>query len=174
MIKIVESFMSDQVVARRNKWENDVEIQHFTTPNFKEEPLPYRTLETTYIESILRLEESRLYDYLVFDDDELIGECSIMIDPSQLERKTEGSGWVGLVIGEAAARGRGLGREIMEFLEYECRNLGLSRIELGVFEFNKNAIKLYEKMGYKRFVELDNFTFYDGKWYKDIRLEKLL
>ncbi len=174
MIKIVESYITNEIIEKRNIWENDPKIRHFTTPNFKEEELHERTLETTYIESILRIEEANVYDYLVFDDDVLIGECNIMIDPRHLERKVEGTGWVGLLIGEKSGRGRGIGKEVMEFLEFECKRLGLIRIELGVFEFNKNAIKLYEKMGYKKFAELENFTYHDGQWHKDIRLEKLL
>jgi RimJ/RimL family protein N-acetyltransferase len=174
MIKIVESFINNEIIEAKNRWENDPKINHFTTPNFEEEPLKKRTFETTYIENVMREEAGYSYDYLVFDDELLIGECNIMIDPNHLEKKVPGTGWVGLLIGEEKYRGKGIGRTIMEFLELECKNLDLVRIELGVFEFNKGALKLYEKMGYVQFAELDNFTFYNGKWHKDIRLEKSL
>jgi len=46
---------------------------------------------------------------------------------------------------------------------------GLKRIELGVFEFNTNAINLYQKLGYKDIARINNFTC--GQ---DIRMEKYL
>lgn len=166
--------MNQEVVIKRNKWENDTKINHFTVPNFEEKPLSYRSFETTYIESILRVEDGALYDYLIFDEEVLIGECNISLDPPQLEKKIPGTAWVGLVIGEEEFRGKGIGKEVMEFLEYESKQLGATRIELGVFEFNKRAVRLYESMGYQKFTELDNFTFYDGKWHRDYRLEKFI
>ena len=43
-----------------------------------------------------------------------------------------------------------------------------------VFEFNKRAIKFYEKIGYKKITSLKNFTCYAGKWWDDYRYEKNL
>lgn len=174
MIKIIESYITEEIILKRNKWENDPKINHFTIPNFNEKELPLRTFEETYIESILRIEEASMYDYLIFENDELIGECNIMLDPDHLEKKIPGSAWVGLVIGESTARGRGIGKEVMEFLEFECENLNVKRIELGVFKFNERAVKLYKSMDYHLFAELDNFTYWNGKWHSDLRLEKYI
>ena len=172
MIKIVNSFVSEDVIKKRNKWENDTSIRHFTTPNFEEKELPVRSYETTYIDSILRIEHHDSYDYLVYEDDSLIGECNLMINPDEVLVKEGKTAWLGIVIGEASARGRGIGKVVMEFMEEKAKELGADRIELGVFEFNEYALRLYEKMDYKRIAELDDFTYYNGKWYKDYRLEK--
>lgn len=51
---------------------------------------------------------------------------------------------------------------------------GLKRIELGVFEFNQQAQKLYQKLGYKEIGRIDNFTYWQGKMWTDIRMEKYL
>ena len=61
---------------------------------------------------------------------------------------------------EEAARGRGLGRRIMELFEGEVAALGLGRIELNVFGHNDVARRLYEDLGYvemsrQLFKELD-------------------
>ena len=48
----------------------------------------------------------------------------------------------------------------LEYLENEIKLQGLSRIELGVFEFNTNAIKLYQKAGYKEIGRIPDFTFW--------------
>ena len=50
----------------------------------------------------------------------------------------------------------------------------MSRIELGVFEFNHNAIGLYRNMGYIELGVIEKFTCWQGSWYKDIRMEKYI
>ena len=62
----------------------------------------------------------------------------------------------------------------MEYLEEQIKLHRLKRIELGVFEFNKPAIRLYEKAGYKEFARIENFTYWQGKMWQDIRMEKYL
>ena len=62
----------------------------------------------------------------------------------------------------------------MQYLEGEIRAQGLKRIELGVFEFNTNAIKLYRKLGYQEFARIANFTYWDRRMWQDIRMEKYL
>jgi len=59
-------------------------------------------------------------------------------------------------------------------LEEEIKRQGLKRIELGVFEFNTNAIKLYESMGYKEIIRIDGFTYWEGKIWQDSRMEKIV
>ncbi|WP_100402900.1 GNAT family N-acetyltransferase [Bacillus sp. FJAT-42315] len=49
---------------------------------------------------------------------------------------------------------------------------GIKRIELGVFEFNKQAQKLYQKLGYKEIGRIENFTYWQGEMWTDIRMEK--
>jgi len=50
----------------------------------------------------------------------------------------------------------------------------LKRIELDVFEFNTQAIKLYRKLGYKEIARIPDFTYWQGKVWQDIRMEKYL
>jgi RimJ/RimL family protein N-acetyltransferase len=96
------------------------------------------------------------------------------IDPPHLYKKERNTAWIGIVIGEGSARGKGIGAYAMEYLEEEIKQAGLKRIELGVFEFNINAIKLYERMGYKEIARLDGFTFWEDKMWQDIRMEKYI
>ncbi len=52
-------------------------------------------------------------------------------------------------IGEAAARGRGVGEQAMaRLLDVAFDEVRLLRVRLGVFEFNVAAIKLYKKLGF--------------------------
>jgi RimJ/RimL family protein N-acetyltransferase len=58
--------------------------------------------------------------------------------------------WVGIAIGEADFRGKGYGTEAMNLLlKFAFHGLNLHRVNLSVFEFNKRAIRSYEKCGFK-------------------------
>ena len=58
--------------------------------------------------------------------------------------------WVGVGIGDADFRGQGYGTEAMNLLlKFAFRGQNLHRVNLGVFAFNKRAIRCYEKSGFK-------------------------
>ena len=160
-----------EIVASIHKWANDPAIIPFIRPNPTEESLNNK--ETVTIESLTkRLEYTRIY--LIYAESRLVGEISFQVDPDQLYKKETGSAWIGINIGEESARGKGIGIQAMQYLEQEIKAYGLRRIELGVFEFNVNAIKLYKKMGYQEIIRIDDYTFWQGKMWQDIRMEKLL
>ncbi|MCP4143478.1 MAG: GNAT family N-acetyltransferase [Chloroflexi bacterium] len=160
-----------KIVSALNKWANDPTLIPVIRPNPTKEALESREVVTP--ESLLkRIGYNQIY--LIYLDENLVGEVSFQIDPQQLYRKIPDSAWIGINIGEASARGKGVGTLAMQFLEKEITEQGLKRIELGVFEFNKNAIKLYKKMGYKEIARIENFTYWEGKMWTDIRMEKML
>ena len=99
---------------------------------------------------------------------------NFQVDPEHLLKPVPGSAWIGITIGEPEARGRGIGREAMRYLEAQITAKGLKRIELGVFEFNAAAIALYRKLGYREFARIEDFTYWQGRLWKDIRMEKYL
>jgi RimJ/RimL family protein N-acetyltransferase len=96
------------------------------------------------------------------------------IDPKVLYKKVARTAWIGIIIGEKIARGRGIGYLAMKYLEEQIKLQRLKRIELGVFEFNKNAIKLYKKLGYKEIARMNDFTYWQEKMWQDIRMEKYI
>jgi RimJ/RimL family protein N-acetyltransferase len=52
-------------------------------------------------------------------------------------------------LGEKSARGKGVGRVAMEqLLDMAFGALGLERVRLGVFEFNRPAVRLYLGLGF--------------------------
>ncbi|AKI97653.1 GNAT family N-acetyltransferase [Kosmotoga pacifica] len=54
-----------------------------------------------------------------------------------------------VLVGEPSMRGKGVGAQmIRKLLEIGFNQLGLHRIELLVFDFNKAAIRCYEKVGF--------------------------
>jgi ribosomal protein S18 acetylase RimI-like enzyme len=63
-------------------------------------------------------------------------------------RGEPGTLWLMSIWLEERARGKGLGRELMQLLEREARVLGKTRIELNVFADNAGARSLYESLGF--------------------------
>jgi RimJ/RimL family protein N-acetyltransferase len=164
---------NDEELELKVKWANDEEINHLFTPNLLEGKLPVQSKQMI-VDSIKTQPKDYCHHFMIRFGDTYIGEASIMVEPDYLIKKEEGTGWLAIIIGEKEYWGHGLGSKILSFLEAEAKELGLKRCELGVFEFNEIAYKSYVKAGFKPFAEVEDFTFYNGKWYKDIRLELYL
>ncbi|HYF62700.1 MAG TPA: GNAT family protein, partial [Herpetosiphonaceae bacterium] len=119
-----------------------------------------------------RLANQRIF--LIYEGERLLGEMDFQVDPRHLLKKEPGTAWIGIKIGEADGRGRGIGFQALQYLEAQIAAQGLPRVELGVFEFNLAAQSLYERMGYQEIGRIDDFTYWDGLMWQDIRMEKYL
>lgn len=160
-----------EVLDYLNKWENDPGLVHLIRPNRNKEALEMREELT-----VQDLEERLVHNhtFLIYQDGQLIGEMDYQIDPKHVFKKETGTAWIGIILGEDIARGKGIGQQALQYLEEEVRKQGLKRIELGVFEFNTSAIKLYQKAGYQEIVRLPDFTYWDDRMWQDIRMEKYI
>ncbi|MEH7111358.1 GNAT family N-acetyltransferase [Neobacillus niacini] len=154
-----------------NRWENNPELIPLTRPNQNQLELERQEI-LTLDKLTQRLKYTQIY--LIYLDDQLIGEMNYMVDPSHLYKKESGTAWIGITIGEPQGRGKGIGYKAIQYLEEEIKKQGLYRVELGVFEFNIQAQNLYRKLGYKEIGRIENFTFWQDKMWKDIRMEKYL
>ena len=95
-----------------------------------------------------------------------IGACAIRIG-----NKHHRSGGFGISIGDKKYWGKGLGTEAMQLLiAYGFENLKLHRIELDVYDYNKRAIALYKKLGFKKEGILREHNFYNGKFHNAIHM----
>jgi RimJ/RimL family protein N-acetyltransferase len=64
---------------------------------------------------------------------------------------------------------KGYGTEAMRLaVDYGFTHLHLHRIELNVFEFNDRAIRVYEKIGFKREGVLRDVLLYEGEFHSAI------
>lgn len=160
-----------EMAAAFTKWENDPALVYLARPNANQADLERKTVVTAE-ELRQRLEHGQIY--LLYVDGELVGEMGFTIDPRHLYKKESGTAWIGITIGAESVRGKGLGALAMQYLEEEIRKAGCKRIELGVFEFNIPAQKLYQKMGYTEIGRIPDFTFWQDKLWSDIRMEKIL
>ncbi len=162
---------SEEIAATFTRWENDPALIPFMRLNKNQDALEKR--KTITIESLNeRLKDHQIF--LIHLDGQLVGEVNFMVDPAILYKKESGTAWIGIDIGEEAARGRGVGSAAMLYVEQQIQLDGHKRIELGVFEFNHNAIRLYQKSGYTEIGRLDDFTYWQGKMWQDVRMEKYL
>lgn len=154
------------------RWYNDPEIRDFLHPNFTGKTR--EDITTVEVGKMVERSSPDVTEYLIFDGDRLIGECSITQTFPHLFKFTEDTAWISLCIGEKDLWGKGVATQAMLFLEDQCRKKGFSRIELGVFEHNMRARNLYAKLGYQEIARIENFTFDVTGWHADIRMDKTL
>jgi RimJ/RimL family protein N-acetyltransferase len=160
-----------EIAASFSQWENDLILIPLMRPNSSEEDLLSRK-EVSVNDLLERIKHSHMY--LIYVQGELVGAMDYQVDPPYVYKKVEGTAWIGITIGEESGRGKGIGFHALQYLEEQIKLHGLKRIELGVFEFNTRAIKLYQKSGYKEIARIADFTYWQGKMWQDIRMEKHL
>jgi len=157
-------------------WENDPEIRHLFIPFLDESTVG----ELTSPEEVAQRaapgvsSKRRGFQSMILLDGSAVGEINLVVDPAHVFSKIPNTGWAGIVIGEARARGRGIGRVAMLELERRARAMGVERIELGVFEHNVGALRFYEKLGYQRIAEAKEKFWWQGRRWDDLRLLKAL
>jgi len=158
-------------VEMYNRWQNDPELVPFIRPSKSQEELDKVEI-ITYEGFVERLQ--KLNVFLIYLDDRLVGEMNYTVNPDYLYKKDEDTAWLGINIGEPEARSKGVGYEAISYMEEKIKQAGIRRVELGVFEFNTRAHKLYQKLGYQEIARLKDFTYWNGKMWCDIRMEKYL
>lgn len=77
-------------------------------------------------------------------NDELVGYLAY-----EIKEKATKFIWIDEFVITESERGKGYGTFLMEELNNITEKEQVKRIELNVFSFNENAIKLYKKLGYK-------------------------
>ena len=160
-----------EIAESFSKWENDPILIPLMRPNLNEEDLLRRKPVAIY-DLLERIKRSHVY--LIYLQGALIGEMDYQVDPPYVYKKVKGTAWIGITIGDEAGQGKGIGYRALRYLEGQIKSAGLKRIELGVFEFNTRAVKLYRKSGYREIVRIEEFTYWQGKMWQDIRMEKYL
>jgi UDP-4-amino-4,6-dideoxy-N-acetyl-beta-L-altrosamine N-acetyltransferase len=120
-------------------------------------------------------ESGRACQMMIVDknDDRPLG----VVDIKDIDRAHQ-KGEYGIFIGDEAARGRGIGTEAAKLMiQYGFKELGLHRIYLRALASNKQAIRSYEKAGFKQEGYLCddvciNGEFVDVVWMAIVNKEK--
>ncbi|MDI6809429.1 MAG: GNAT family protein [Candidatus Eisenbacteria bacterium] len=134
------------------KWTNDAEIRELIA---EVSPTSSSGMEE-YLEKIRR-DSNRVWFVIVLrENDRIIGECGLlrMFHPW---RTTD----LSIFIGDKKAWGKGYGTEALYLLlDYAFGSLNFHRVAFGVVGSNKQAIRFYEKAGFKREgVQRDGYYF---------------
>ena len=112
-----------------------------------------------WFEEIRDRPDVEIFGIRLNEDDRLIGYCQLLaID------RDHGTAELRIRIGEPTARGAGLGTEAVRLLlrrGFDARDL--HRIELHVFATNGQAIRSYEKAGFKQEGTLREAALIDGE-----------
>lgn len=79
-----------------------------------------------------------------------------------------------IYIGNLEYWGKGYGTQALKLLiEFAFNKINLHMLYLEVFSYNKGAIKMYEKLGFKKDGILRQSKFQDGKYYDKIIMSKI-
>ena len=154
-----------------NKWANDPMLIPLMRPNRNQAELEKQS-SVTVSSLTKRLEHN--FIYLIYVEEQLVGEMNFQIDFEHLYKQEAGTAWIGIAIGEGYARNKGVGAKALVYLEKQIEMHGSNRIELGVFAFNTPALKLYKNRGYQEIGHIKEFTLWQGKMWTSIHMEKYL
>jgi RimJ/RimL family protein N-acetyltransferase len=81
-------------------------------------------------------------------------------------RWAHGDAWVGIGLGEREYWGRGYGTDAMRvMLRFAFTELNLRRVSLTVYEYNRRAIRSYEKAGFVVEGRVRQCLNRDGQWW---------
>ncbi len=147
------------------KWLNDFKVtdglngsQNMVTLEGEKEWITNQTKEGNFQFAIIRTA-----------DNELIGNCGFnKID------QVNGTGNIGIFIGEEENRGKGYGTEALKLLiSFGFDYLNLNNIMLSVYSFNERAIKCYKKLGFKEIGRRREAYIKCNERYDDIFLDML-
>jgi RimJ/RimL family protein N-acetyltransferase len=143
------------------RWFNDAEMLSFIGMRA---PMG-RAQEERWFERMLDGEGREAYHFVIClrEDGRPIGTIGFF-DLSLLN----GSAELGISIGEKALWGRGLGTDALEVLiDFGFGELRLERIKLRVYDFNKRAIRAYEKVGFTLEGTERHATYRRGRYHDD-------
>jgi len=111
------------------------------------------------------IEQPNLYVLGVFDTyyDQMVGMASLKVVETRMFTQDYDAGFIGDVVVDKKYRGLGLGEKLITTLVEMAKGLKVTHINLTSNPNNPeraSAIKLYEKLGFKKIGELNGSNYY--------------
>ena len=132
-------------------------------------PLTESSLEW-YIQDTNEMGKSDAFIYKAIDTatEEVVGHVSI----GSISEKNKSGRISRVLVGNTAARGKGYCTEMIKaIVQVGFEDLGLHRISLGVYDFNKSAIRCYEKAGFSiEGVHRDILQYKEGEYWSLVEM----
>lgn len=157
--KVKLTSINEEDVLEFQKWYNDVSFMRYydvvsAIPKNMEDV-------KDIISDIRKCNTAYLFAIKNFEQQELIGVTGF-----ENISWNNGTALIYIGIGEGKNRGRGYAKEALKLtIEFGFEELNFHRIHLTVIEYNEPAIKLYEKLGFKREGTCREFIHRDGMRY---------
>jgi len=125
--------------------------------------------EREYLNGIAKDTHNCTFGIIDLKTDKLIGNCGL-----HNINKVNSHAMFGIFIGDKAFWNKGYGYEATRLiLDFGFNILNLNNIFLGVYEFNKRAIKCYEKCGFKKIGNHRQCKIISGKKYDVVLMDML-
>jgi ribosomal protein S18 acetylase RimI-like enzyme len=137
----VPSFNHKNVIVRKINLE-DIDGVNKIYENYGMYPIDRRTVEEN------RLADTATY-FVAEKNDEILG-IVIGINHIKLFNSPEGGASLWGLAVAPQDKGKGIGTILIDYIVEHCQAKEINYIDLYVDYFNKNAIKLYEKMGFRK------------------------
>ena len=157
--KVRLTSINEEDVLEFQKWYNDVSfMRHYDIVG----AIPKNTEDVKDIISDIR-KSNTAYIFAVrnFEQQEFVGVTGF-----ENISWNNGTALIYIGIGEEKHRGHGYAKEALNLtMEFGFEELNFHRIYLTVLEYNEPAIKLYEKLGFKREGIYREFIHRDGRRY---------
>jgi len=120
-------------------------------------------------EWIKEISKGYSFGIILRDNNELIGNVSLV----NIQHVNQTAS-LRIFIGERENRNKGYGKEAIKIIiDYGFNTLNLNNIMLNVYSFNRNAIRAYEKIGFKKIGSRRKAIYKDGKFYDEIYMDIL-
>ena len=143
-----------------NGWRNDLELISKLGTNFR-----YINEETddNWFDNYMHNRKTNIRCAILYDE-KMVGVV-YLTNIDEINRCAE----FHIMIGEKEVQGKGIGTyATKEMLNHAFNNLNLNRIGLTVLDDNVIALKLYEKMGFKKEGVLRETLYKNGKYHDQL------
>ena len=158
--------ISVEDVQNYTNWLNDFETTDYIGQSTKIYSLEK---ERKFLEKFTEGNNDVNLGIVTLKEDKLIGNCGLK-NIDYINRAAT----LGIFIGDKKERSKGYGKETIKLLlDFGFNYLNLNEINLDVMEFNKRAIKCYEKVGFKEYGRRRKCVYINGKYYDKISMDIL-
>lgn len=147
------------------KWLNDFQVTDYIGRSTK---IMTVEGEKKWLEDSLK-DNDVMLSIIKKEDNQMIGNMTLF-EINNINRTAT----LGIMIGETENMSKGYGTEAIRLMmDFAFNYLNLNNIMLNVMEFNKRAIRAYEKVGFKEFGRRKEASYINGKYHDIIYMEML-
>ena len=158
--------ISVEDVQNYTNWLNDFETTDYIGQSTKIYSIEK---EKKFLEKFTEENNDVNLGIVTLKEDKLIGNCGLK-NVDYINRVAT----LGIFIGDEKERSKGYEKETIKLLlDFGFNYLNLNEINLDVMEFNKRAIKCYEKVGFKEYGRRRKCVYINGKYYDKISMDIL-